>query len=522
MDSSKIKAIFLGIIAAFAAIYLGIASATAQVEAIAWVSGVLFIVFIFALGRHIWVLIPIFSVLGGNLTFVPGYPSPWYAITPVVAIMLLLRFLMRARNFTYQFTRLDFLILLQIMVLGQAYLRNPTGLALFGSTDMIGGRPYVDYAVAIFSYFLLATVKTDWKIIKRVILIMAIVSLLDNLLKGATGFSGGLSRAVGKIYTNVDYEANAAGSAYAFDIATTRFTSLTGLGIVISQILFSFNRPLNCLLPIYPLRFILMMFSLAVTFLSGFRSEIIRIVCLFICSTLVRRRVIDVVVGAALAVLMLSLTIAFVGTRNLPHAAQRALSFLPIEVDADIRSAAEASSNWRFEMWRIVLTSDRYIKNKVLGDGFGFTAAEHEAQQQSSLGLKKYQGDSIDAFIAKGSYHGWHVEAIRFTGVLGLIIGTIILLSFAATSLSVIRFHEKKELYPYALFLCIPFIISPFFTIFIFGSYKGNFTHYIAMCGMLRLVYGLQLAELRQPVALTSSFEEPKKMIQKLGNKSSI
>ena len=522
MDSSKIKAIFLGIIAAFAAIYLGIASATAQVEAIAWVSGVLFIVFIFALGRHIWVLIPIFSVLGGNLTFVPGYPAPWYAITPVVAIMLLLRFLMRARNFTYQFTRLDFLMLLQIMVLGQAYLRNPTGLALFGSTDMIGGRPYVDYAVAIFSYFLLATVKTDWKVVKRVILIMAIVSLLDELLKGATGFSGGLSRAIGKFYSNVDYDANAAGSAYTFDISTTRFASLQGLGVVISLILFSFNRPLNCLLPIYPLRFFSMVFALAVTFLSGFRSGLIRIACFFIAATLVRRRVIDVVVGGGLAILALALTIAFVGPRNLPDAAQRTLSFFPIEIDEDIRASAEGSSEWRFEMWRLVLTSDRYIKNKVLGDGFGFTAAEHEAQQQSSLGLTKYRGDSIDAFIAKGSYHGWHVEAIRFAGVLGLIIGTIILLSFAVTSLSVIRFHGKKEFYPYALFLCLPFLIAPYFTIFVFGSYKGSFITYIAMCGMLRLVYGLQLSELRQPVALTNSIAEPKKMIQTLGHKSSI
>lgn len=515
MDSSKIKAILLGVIATFAAIYLGIASATAQVEAIAWVTGILFSTLIFAMGRHVWVLIPIFSVLGGTITFLPGYPSPWYAITPVVATMLLLRFLMRARNFTYQFTRLDLLMLLQVLALWQAYLRNPTGLALFGSTDMIGGRPYVDYAVAIFSYFLMATVKTDWKMVKRVILIMAVVSLLDELVKGATGFSGGLSRAVGKFYSNVDYAANEAGSNYSFDISTTRFTSLAGLGIVISQILFSFNRPINCLLPIYPLRLLYLIFALAVTFLSGFRSGLIKMACFFIAATVVRRRIIDVVVGGGMAILMLCLIIAFVGTKNLPAAAQRTLSFLPIEVDEDIRASAEGSSEWRYEMWRLVLTSDRYIKNKYLGDGFGFTAAEQEAQQQDSLGIRKYSGDSIDAFIAKGSYHGWHVEAIRFTGVLGLIIGTIILLCFAVTSLSVVRFHEKKELYPYALFLCLPFLIAPYFTIFVFGSYKGNFITYIAMCGMLRLVYGLQLAELRQHTPLPSSSSEFKNKIQK-------
>ena len=38
-DASKLKAIIVAILATFAALYLGIAAATAQIEAIAWVAG---------------------------------------------------------------------------------------------------------------------------------------------------------------------------------------------------------------------------------------------------------------------------------------------------------------------------------------------------------------------------------------------------------------------------------------------------------------------------------------------------
>jgi hypothetical protein len=499
MDSNKLKILLVLIFAAFAAIYLGIAAATAQLEAIAWVLGVGGVVFLLALGRHVWALIPVGAVLAGTLTFVPGCPSPWYALTPVATIMLTARFLMRRNDFTYRFCWMDVLIILHIFALAQAYVRNPTGLAILGSSGMIGGRPYMDYGMAIFAYFVLATVKTEIHIVKRVILCMILVALADQLLMAATGFSGGLSRAVSRIYSNVDYDANAGGAGYAFDFANNRLSSVSGLGIVLSQILFSFNRPLECALPWRPLRFLTLLFTGVVVLLSGFRSNLIKMSCFFIAGTVVRRKPIDFVVAAAPAVVFLAVLL-MLGPKNLPFGMQRTLSFLPIEVDASIRESAEGSSDWRFEMWRLVLTSDRYIQNKILGDGFGFSADEQEAQMQDSLGLRKYSGDSIDAFIAKGSYHGWHVEAIRFTGVLGLVIGIFILFVFARHAWVIVKHHRGSDFFPYAVYLCIPFLIEPFFTLFVFGSYKGNFITYIAMSAMLRLAYGLYLEERRHPV----------------------
>lgn len=229
------------------------------------------------------------------------------------------------------------------------------------------------------------------------------------------------------------------------------------------------------------------------TLMSGFRSELIKVVCYFIAGSWIRKRLFDVVAGGAALLLLGCLVLGIVGARALPYGVQRTISFLPVEVDPDIRASAEGSSDWRFEMWRLVLTSDRYISNKMLGDGFGYTMAEHQAQVSEELGLLRgtSRGDSIDAFIAKGSYHGWHVEAIRFTGVAGLLVGILILLALARYAFVLVRHYSGSPFFPYAAFICIPFIIEPFFTLFVFGSYKGSFITYIARAGMLRMLYNL-------------------------------
>ena len=59
----------------------------------------------------------------------------------------------------------------------------------------------------------------------------------------------------------------------------------------------------------------------------------------------------------------------------LPPNIQRSLSFLPGTWDQRIRDDANESTDWRVEMWIEVLSSDRYIHDKILGDGLGFSAS---------------------------------------------------------------------------------------------------------------------------------------------------
>ena len=271
MDASKIKTLLVLVISLLFAAYLGIASATSNVEAPAWLAGIACLVFLLYLGRNIWAIIPVAGAFSGGLTFIPGFPQPWYAATPVVACFMLMRFLMRSPMFQFRWNWLDFMMVAQAAALWQSYLRNPTGLALFGG-DTFGGRPYIDYAVAITSYFILTVVKTDIKTLSKVIFVVVAANVFDDLIRAISALSGTFARIVAQVYGNVDYEANFQGAAYEFDVMNTRFGGFAGLGLTFCLICYAFRRPLSCMMPIPLWAFFSNLFGVLFTLFSGFRS----------------------------------------------------------------------------------------------------------------------------------------------------------------------------------------------------------------------------------------------------------
>lgn len=494
VDATKLKLIIVFSVAIFGSLYLGIASATAQVEAVAWVVGGAVLLVCLLLGRHIWALIPVAAAFAGGVTFIPGFPQPWYAVTPLVACLMGMRFLVRSPMFQFNWTWLDTFMVCQALVLYQAYFRNPTGLAVFGG-DQLGGRPYLDYIVAIIGYFLLAVVKTEAAIFKKMSICVIIANIGDDLLRAATNLSGSLAQLVARVYGNVELQSTQEGESFTFD-SETRFSGFMGIGLTICLLCFSFRRPISCFFPIPFRPFICVCASAVFIFLSGFRSALIRASCFFIAGSIIRRKPQDIGLALIVASLLIGVFGASSGLASLPMSVQRVLSFLPFKVSEEIHASAKASADWRFEMWKIVLTSDKYIKNKFLGDGFGYSLAEHEAQMGAIAGTRQYAGTSIDMFIAKGSYHGWHVEAIRFTGVLGLLIGMCLLFGFATYAWKVIRHYQGTVYFNYVMFICMPFLIEPFFHIFVFGSYKSTFIELISSAGIIRLLHNIRVSEL--------------------------
>jgi hypothetical protein len=495
MDNNNFKFLLITALALLFAVYLGTMAATTTVGTIAVVAGIAGFTFLLSLGRHVWAIIPVAGAFSGGLTFLPGFPQPWYAAAPVVAGIMVLCFLIRSPMFQFRWTWLDLVMLAQVVVLWQSYVRNPTGLALFGG-DTFGGRPYFDYAVAIMSYFLLTVIRTDIKTLKKVIIVVIAANVFDDLIRTISALSGSFNRLVALVYGNVDSEVNMQGASYEFDIMNTRFTSFAGLGLTLCLICYSFRRPLSCLVPRPFWAFVSNLFGLILILFSGFRSGLIQIGCYFIAGSMIRRRPVDAVVAGIAGGLTLLIFGAVFGLSGMPMPVQRVLSFIPLEVSDAVRHSAQSSSDWRFKMWHIVLSSDKYIKNKLLGDGFGYSRAEHEAQMKALDGTGHYAGDSIDMFIAKGSYHGWHVEAIRFTGVLGLVIGIILLFGFANSAWKGMTHFRGTEYFGYICYICIPIFIEPFFHIFVFGSYKSTFIQLIAMAGIVRLIDNIRANEL--------------------------
>lgn len=300
-----------------------------------------------------------------------------------------------------------------------------------------------------------------------------------------------------RFYSNVSFEA-AQSTGYSGDALETRITQLAAFGSILGLIACSFWRPVAALDPRKPWRIFVALAAVGFTLLGGFRGGAVRLFTNFVMGSVLRRKYLDVLVVCIGGALLLAALLVAVPTHSLPFSVQRILTILPgVQVESRIAQDAEHSSELRFEMWRLVLTTDRYISNKLLGDGFQYSASEMAAREARMFGDYRMTGGMTtqEMFLATGSYHGFHAETIRFTGVIGLLAATAALIVFAVYGYRCIRAYEHHVYWGYVLFICMPLLIHPLWYWLIYGGYKNDFPTLIASMGLVGLLNKLRQQE---------------------------
>jgi hypothetical protein len=514
MDSNKLKVFLIIFLSAISAVYLGFAAATNQREAIGWIATGLAAVFILSIGYRVWMLIPAGLVLQGTINALPGSPPAW-ALGALVAFGIFgMRFALRKSDFVLRMDLMDIAILLNIIAIAQAYLRNPTSLLMFGG-ELAGGKPYATFFVAFVAYFFLSSLKTDLPNFRIAILVMVVATLGDSFISLITDWVPAAAAFVLPIYSNTNFGVAQAGEVMV-DIGEMRGgAGFSALGETLAVALLCFSRPIRCLLPTYPLRMLLMTLAVIMILLSGFRSITAYILVVYIVVALVRRNFIDIT-AVVLASFFGITILAMSGlAEKLPFGAQRVLSVIPIvKVDEKAKLDAENSSEWRFEMWRIALTTDRYIRNKWLGDGFAVSAREMQAQLNAAQGFNdgSTDADRIEAFMLRGSFHGFHVETIRFTGVIGLLAAIFAMFVFMRKAWQLLAYYRGQPIFGFVAFIAIPYVIYPFWALLVFGAYRTEFPQFLAAAGMLKMLDTLRikgLAPIAQPIPAPSTSRNP-------------
>jgi hypothetical protein len=505
MDSQKIKVILVVIFAAFAAVYLGVAAATNQTEALAWIIGAVGVVFILSLGHKVWMLIPAGLLLQGTVNAFPGSPPVWAFGALIAFGIFAMRFALRKPDFVLRLDLMDFAVIFNLLAIVQAYLRNPTSFLMLGG-ELAGGKPYAVFAVAIMAYFFLSALRTDLSSYRLAIIVMVCVTLADGLLGVAADWIPPIAAFVLPIYSNVNFGVAQAGEAFQVDFSEMRGGASFGfLGRTIALTLLCFSRPIRCLLPTHPVRLLLFILAASMILLSGFRSLTVYVLVVYVTVALVRRNFMDigaVVIAAFFGIAILSLA-GF--SDKLPFGAQRVLSVIPfVPVDTKAKLDADQSSEWRFEMWRIALTSERYIQNKMLGDGFAMSAREMRAQLDAAQGFGdgSTDQDRIEGFMLRGSYHGFHVETIRFTGVVGLFAAVFAMFVFMRKAWQLLAHYRGQPIFGFVAFIAIPFVIQPFWSLLVFGSYRSDFPQFLVAAGLLKMLDTLRRQELASAAAL--------------------
>jgi len=161
------------------------------------------------------------------------------------------------------------------------------------------------------------------------------------------------------------------------------------------------------------LKLLLVMACFTIGLMGGYRtfliSLLITLAAIFTLEGLFRNRYAIIPV---LALVLILLGLPF--TRQMPLPIQRSLSFLPIDVDPLARHVAEETSEWRIELWKLLLPEvPQYL---LLGKGLSFSVSElNQLNDLSEHG----GGDRYSSFIITGNYHNGPLSVIIPFGIWG-------------------------------------------------------------------------------------------------------
>jgi hypothetical protein len=443
---------------------------------------------ILAFRERIWIAIPVFWTVGGQI---PEVPLPFtmrdYAVVFVFGGFLMLKAFKIARRQS-KFSWLDGLLFLMLAYVTAGFLRNPVGVDALDS-ERVGGRPYFTVMIAFLAYWVLSRSALGNVGCGKLAGTVTAFRTWDGVLAQLTTWVPALGTLISVYYVS-PYVASMLNRYTLSDDpgaeSTARLEHLMVVGQAVFFYLFATGRPLELLDPRKPVRLILFVIATVCILLSGFRSAMILSFGVALLSSYIHAGARELVRLGTLALgSLLLLTLCHGTLFELPRSAQRALSFLPGHWDEFAIMEARNSTEWRLEIWKEVLSSDRYIENKLLGDGFGFRKRDLDRMRAR---IEAGRGSEQEDFMLSGSFHSGPIGAVRVVGYVGLSIYLCLLIAVALEAWRIARLARGTPMQPFALLMCLPAAAEPFYYIFVFGSFDASLPETIYVMGILHLL----------------------------------
>lgn len=351
--------------------------------------------------------------LGSNAVvfFLPGRPKLGLVM---VALSLLISLLQRTLQHRSRFVRapeVTWPIVITLgMVLATMFLRGGLGFSFMGMQN-VGGSRYVMLLLGIMSYFALTAQPIPRE---------------RAFFYTGLFFLGGVTAVVGDMFvfaTPAFYPI-----FYVFPPSmevrsgemTFGVTRLFGLGLTAAAI-YRYMLARYGLRGIFyaptRVRLVMFIFVIAMSGLGGFRSIIMGLMLLFSVMFYLEglhrtRLVVPLVIMGALSMILIVAMLP-----KMPLTVQRALAFLPLEVDPAARISAESSSEWRLAMWKAIWPEvPNYL---LLGKGLGFAEADFESITNVELSARS--PDQWMWAVITGDFHNGPLSVLLTFGIWGLI-----------------------------------------------------------------------------------------------------
>ena len=458
-----------------------------------------YILIFFKMRQNIWLLIPMLMPLDGQLGFLPLPFSAKQVGIIIVAVSFMALIALKIVTTRPKYDLLDLTVLINLLYSATVYARNPIGTFATGS-DLIGGRPYLDLLIGVMGYWTLCRVSASSEQLRKIPLFMfastAVVTGL-SIVSNVLPFTAPIMR---KLYTGIDTQAysqslaetgredpNAGGEE-----AMVREQFFAPFAGSLTTILVSYYNPTTLLNPLYLLRFGSFMVCVGTMLISGHRSGFSNMFLIFFLSCFLREKFGGVFRMLLLVAMFFTILIMGHGTvYDLPLSVQRSLSFLPGKWDPHAKKDAEDSTEWRMVMWKkamgsSALESTKYIKNKLFGDGPGFSKRDF-----ASFDLDTGEGGNSaqqENLMLAGGFHSGPVSTVRNVGFVGGILFYVLMIYTACRAYTLIVRSRGTPFFATALFIGMPMMLSPLGFSFIFGSFSTDFPNCIFTVGFLKMI----------------------------------
>jgi hypothetical protein len=453
-------------------------------------AAVLCVTLLFTLRENIWILVPMCWPLTGTM---PSLDIPFslkdFVVMGVFAAMISFRaFKVITRRVPWTFE--NSLAAVMLLYMATVWIRNPVGVAALNS-DRVGGRPYFHILIAVMAYWVIAQCSVSGKRANKFMLALVIGQVFESVIGQLLYWFPSLGPVLEQYYMSGIFvwaqNPDAALASTPVGEDAQRLGYLSTIGLPLAYLTFALYRPSQLLDVRRPYRAALFALAVICILLSGFRSALGNVVIAGAFSAYYwggRPGILKVGLAGLLAVMLL---IVGNGTLfNLPPSAQRALSFLPGRWDPEAIIASAESTRWRVDMWKAMMNGNRYIENKMLGDGFGFRKRDLDLM----LYFQQF-GDTTEgqeSFLISGNVHSGPISTIRYAGYVGLAMILTLQIALARKAWKLMMKCRRTRFRSLGFFICLRVIMEPIAFVLIYGAFEFAIPEALFNLAMLHML----------------------------------
>jgi hypothetical protein len=412
------------------------------------------------------------------LGFLPGQPSLWLVVAALTFGIAALNHLTGLQSFVRAPALAKPILFLLAVIVATGWFRGGLGSKILGGAAY-GGRNYVYALGAVIGYFALTS--------KRISPGKSESAAKWFFLSGTTSVLSNVIYALGPAFYVLYYfvSAETAGSQAASDWGQNTVERFSGLNpAAIGLLCFILARwGLRRMFEWHkPWRLFLLLAALTAGLFSGFRSGIAFLCVLLAVQSMVEGLWKTAFLPRILLAGLLGLAPILIFANKLPFAVQRSLAafevLVPVNINPDVRAEAAASTEWRYEMWRVVWPEvPKYL---LLGKGYSIDPTEQyliDTAARTGL-ISRYE----EAMLA-GDYHSGPLSVLIPFGGVGAIAFLWMLGAGIKALYSNLRYGETRlRLVNMALFSY--FLTQCLFFFFVFGAFNSELYVFLGILGV--------------------------------------